>query len=77
MDKAAFLQAFDELLEINRGTTKESDALSSLTSWDSLAVLGFIAFVDHNFGKVLSPVDIMSAKTVGDLMGLVSSHINE
>jgi len=75
MNKTIFLQHIDDILERSHGTTKEDEILNNIASWDSLAVLSFITFVDQNFGAVLSPVDIYNARTVNDLMILLSVNI--
>lgn len=77
MKKTQFLNAFNELLELEPGTIKGDEVLVSINSWDSLAVLGLIALVDQKFGLVLSPTDINNAKTVNDLMGLLGDRITE
>ena len=41
--------------------------------WDSTAVLGFIAFADSAFGKVLSIDALASATTANDLYALVTN----
>ena len=77
MNKAAFLIAMDELLELDLGTLSGSEQLSSIGSWDSLAVLGFIALVDQKFGIVLSPASIGDANTINDLMVLLGDKISK
>ena len=46
MDKENFLEALEELLELDADSIKGDEALTSLDTWDSLAILGFISFAD-------------------------------
>jgi len=75
MTKQEFLHAFEEILELDRGTLSGSEQLYSLKSWDSLAVLGFLAFADEKFGIALAPTDINRTKTVNELIALLGSSI--
>jgi len=75
MKRIQFLNDFSELLELDPGTINGDELLVSISSWDSLAVLGFIALVDQKFGVVLSPEKINDAKTVKDLLGLLGDRI--
>jgi acyl carrier protein len=70
MQKSKVLLALDELLELTPGTLKGPEKLSDYESWDSLAVISFIAFVDEEFGTVVSSDAINNAQTVDDLAGL-------
>lgn len=76
MNKQDFLQHIDELLELSLGTVTERDSLADIGSWDSLAILSFIAFVDQSFATTLSPLDIHNAKTIGDLVALLGNKIS-
>lgn len=75
MQKKDFLLHLDNLLELDAGTLKGDEAVSELASWDSLAVLGFLALVDKEFKVVLSPADINKAKIVNDLVMLLGNKI--
>jgi len=72
MDKENFLEALEELLELDADSIKGDEALTSLDTWDSLAILGFISFADEKCGKILSVTDINQAQTVNDLYALIS-----
>ncbi len=39
--------------------------------WESIALLGFMAAVDEEFGVVLSPQKLMACQTAGDVAKLV------
>lgn len=68
MNAKDFLLALDELLELDPGTLKGSETLESLDTWDSLAVISFIALVDEKLGRVIEGQRLAKAKTVADLL---------
>jgi len=41
-------------------------------SWDSLAVVSFMAEADSEFGKTLSPTKVSSVASVKDLLDLIN-----
>lgn len=40
-------------------------------SWDSLAVVSFMAEADSEFGKTLSPTEVGAVTSVNDLLDLI------
>jgi acyl carrier protein len=70
MDRKDFLLALDETLELDPGTLTGDETLESLESWDSLAVISFIARVDETMGVVVEGEKLAQAKTVADLLAL-------
>jgi len=70
MDRKDFLLALDEMLELDPGTLTGPEELESLDSWDSLAVISFIALVDEKSGVVVEGEKLAKAKTVADLLDL-------
>ncbi|MGR0188458.1 acyl carrier protein [Azospirillum aestuarii] len=70
MDRKEFLLALDEMLELDAGTLTGTEELDSIDSWDSLAVISFIALVDERLGHVVEGEKLVKAKTVDDLLGL-------
>ena len=73
IDKQVFLTQLDELLELTPGSLKGQEKLDNLAAWDSLAVIGFIALVDENYGINVSPAGIRAAKTIDDLFALLKA----
>jgi acyl carrier protein len=65
-----FLSEFSELLEVPAGSLQAQDKLADLEGWNSMALVGFIAFVDEHFGKALSPRLFAGCSTVADLAKL-------
>jgi acyl carrier protein len=76
MDPKTFLLSLDELLELSPGTLKGDEILESLSEWNSLAVIGFIAMIDEDYSVTVASSKIKAAKTVGDLMKLVNDEIS-
>ena len=72
-----FLLSLDDLLQVEPGTVKGFEDLDSLESWDSLAIISFMALVDEHFGVGLQAKQIAECKTVADLMGLLGDHITK
>lgn len=40
-------------------------------TWDSLAIVSFMAEADSGFGKTLSPTEVGAVKSVKDLLDLI------
>ena len=75
MKKSDFVCLLEELLEKDPNTLNIADSLNSISNWDSLAVIGYIAVVDQNFGITVPAAKINDCKTVGDLLLLVADHL--
>lgn len=75
MTRAEFLAALEDMLELDAGSLSPDAALDSLDSWDSLAVISFIALVDEHFDHVVAGEDLAKAKTVGDLLALTGADL--
>jgi acyl carrier protein len=73
VDKAAFLNHLEGLLEIETGSLTGDERLDRLNGWDSLAAVSFIALADAQYGKAVTAGSLSKAQTVMDLMKLVSS----
>lgn len=73
MTQAEFLAALEEMLELDAGTLVPDATLDSLDSWDSLAVISFIALVDEHFDRVVAGEDLAKAKTIADLLALTGA----
>src|SRR5579862_8971894 len=55
LDRASLLARFHELLELVPGALHGEERLDELEGWTSLAVIGFMALSNEEFGIVLSP----------------------
>lgn len=70
MNRTEFLLALDEMLELDPGTLTGAEELETIDTWDSLAVISFIALVDEKLGHVVEGEKLVKARTVDDLLGL-------
>jgi acyl carrier protein len=67
----SFEKSIAELLEVD--SVNDADILENFEAWDSLTSLSIIAFIDENYKISVSAKDLIQAKTVGGLKGLVLS----
>lgn len=72
MDEKQFIVNMEDLLEVDAGSLHPAVELASLTQWDSLAFVSFLAMADSSYGAKVAPVELRKCKTVGELMKLVS-----
>lgn len=70
MTRSEFLVEFDKVLELPPGTLTGSEPLEDLASWDSLAMIGFMALADEHYQTKLSPRQFVNCTTVNDLLEL-------
>jgi acyl carrier protein len=75
MKKKDFLISLEDILELDEGSLKGTEPLDSFEEWDSLAVISFISLVDEMFDEIIDGDLLLDAKTVQDLLDLVSNHI--
>jgi acyl carrier protein len=71
MSHSEFFNGLSEILEVPAGSLTGQEKLEDMDSWNSMAMVSFIAFSDEHFGKTLSPRMFSSCDTVGDLAKLV------
>ena len=71
MDKLKFLSSLEDLIEADPGSLSEATILADIPGWDSMAIMGFIAFADEELGSNPNPAAIKTCRTVQDLMKLV------
>ncbi len=74
MDKQLLIAGIEKLLERPPGSLKESERLTDLESWDSMAVIGFMAMVNDKFGVSVAPSALHKCETVNDLIELASKN---
>lgn len=71
MDKEKFFTGLAEILE--EEVVNESDVLSDYEAWDSLSILGIIAYASENLSITLNNKEIRDCETVADLVKLIES----
>ena len=78
MTKTEFLRELEGQLEISEGgLNNEDQMLATLSGWDSMAAVIFIALADEKLGVLLPDNQIASAKSVGDLMALLGGRLTD
>lgn len=62
------LAKMEEIMELDEGTLKETNALEDYDEWDSIAMLSFIAMMDSDFGKTVDGEEVRKFVTVQDAL---------
>ncbi len=62
------MQCIADSVEMEVDEITPETVLSDLENWDSVAVLSIIAVINENFNRFPSAEDILSFKTVKELM---------
>ena len=68
MTKLEKMQAIAEILEVEPDEISEEMKLDDFDTWDSVAVLGVIAFINEQFSRFPHASAIRAYETVGDLL---------
>jgi len=66
-----FIQNLENMLDLPAGELQADTRLTDINSWDSMAIVGFLALADRKYGKAVSPAAIKNTKTISDLAALV------
>lgn len=77
MNRKEFLNALEDILELDADTLTGDEVLLEIDQWDSLAFLSVIAMADEHFNIVIQGDKLEKIKTVEDLVALVSEHLSE
>ncbi|MGM9558837.1 phosphopantetheine-binding protein [Anaerovibrio slackiae] len=71
MNENKKMEIIAEILELEVGEFSASTVLKDIETWDSVAVLSFIAIMNEEFNKYPMADEINSYVTVGDLMDVM------
>ncbi|HXN46279.1 MAG TPA: acyl carrier protein [Bryobacteraceae bacterium] len=74
MTHREFLKLIEDLLELEPGTLEGNEDLKGC-GWSSLAVVGFMALADEQFGEIVSPAKLARCNTPNDLAALLGDRI--
>ena len=66
------LNQLEELLDLEEDTLNENDVLDSIPEYDSMAKLSLIVLMDEEFNKKLTGEQILSFKTVKDILDFMA-----
>ncbi len=75
MTRAEFYTTLDDILELPQGTIKGTEQLATIPTWDSLAIVSYIATINGLFGVVVKGDRVKETRSVEDLVGLVAGHV--
>ena len=70
MTVSEFQIAVEEILDVPRGSIKESDSRDSIASWSSLADVKIVALLASESGIELDS-ELMEAETFGEMLALL------
>ena len=76
MEKTVFLQKLDEVMTLPKGTIQGNEPLASINSWDSVALMSFIALMDEELEIRVTGKQVMQCQTVADLLALASGKVS-
>jgi acyl carrier protein len=76
MKKKEVINEISEILIIDVEKIEDDTSLIDI-GWDSLTNLAFMSFADSKFNIVIPPKNLNAAKTVSDILKLISSHIED
>ena len=77
MKKSEFNEKMADILEVEASAITGEMALKDLSSWDSLAMLSFVALADSQFGVVIEGSKLAACRTVDDLISLLPGKIQD
>ena len=70
-----FLKKLSEILEVDK--VELDNVLADFEEWDSLTSLSIIATIDTVFNVNISAEELLSARTVQDLLSLIDTKIRK
>lgn len=71
MNSRKTLESLEELLELTPGRLTPETKLDEIESWDSMAALSLIVWLEENHGKSVSGKEIRGLQTVGEILALI------
>ena len=77
MKNTEFYQKLADMLEMEATAITGEVVLKDISSWDSLAMLSFVAFADSQFGVVIEGSKLAACRTVDDLISLLPGKIED
>lgn len=63
-----FFEQMEDILEVDPGTIKLTDAFRDYDNWDSMANLSVISMLDDSFGVYIESKDFKELITISDLL---------
>lgn len=75
MTKKEFYEQLENILEMPAGSITGSEQLEELASWDSLAMVSFVAMADERLGATPGAERVQKSTSVADLVALMGDKI--
>lgn len=72
MTREEKLEAIADVLEVEIDELEETKELEEFETWDSVAVLGIIAFMNEKFDKSPHATEVRQCKTIGELIDFIA-----
>jgi acyl carrier protein len=75
MEKPQFLEMMEGILEVRPRKLTGVEQLSAFDTWDSIAILDYIATIDRTAGIVLDVEEIAGCKTFDELFTKLTQNL--
>jgi hypothetical protein len=75
--KKEILSLLCEIIEVPEGSLHGDESFDQFPSWNSMAKLGFIVMMEEKTGAVVDGAKVGKAKTILELMTLVSTNLED
>jgi acyl carrier protein len=66
-----FISLMSEIMNLSADLISPENALDKIKTWDSMAMVQFLAMVDVEYNKNIIIDDLVAAETIKDLYALV------
>jgi acyl carrier protein len=76
MTREDFLRNLERELKLPERSLNESQALTEVDNWDSMAAVLFIALADEKMGVTISGHQVAKSRTLADLLSLLGDTVS-
>ncbi len=77
MTKAEFLEELEMILNEDANSLAPETVISQVQGWDSIGILGVIAFLDGELGVPVNVEAIRGCKTLCDIIALAGDKVTD
>jgi acyl carrier protein len=74
MNIEKFIESFEEVLEVDKGTVKETDVFREYDEWDSITLLSLMAMLEDDYGITIPRKEFEEINTVQELFDYVNKN---
>jgi acyl carrier protein len=75
MTRDEFLRSLEQELNLPEGSLTESQEVTQIDGWDSMAAVLFIALADEKMGVTISGSQVARSRTLADLLSLLGDTV--